>query len=141
MFSVEHGISNAFYVNDTTIIYDKQTADNIQLKVVNPTNKVAASSYDLYTPNTNASNFYVSHDAINTKEGMLAIGMIFVNQVNFMSLKDGSRLSVSLYKDAIVGNDLSKRTLYYRCMIPLQKVAFKLDILLHRESIPSRQVD
>lgn len=121
MFAIEHGAKNAFYINDTTIVYDKVTVDNIQLKTVNPTSKATVNSYDLYTPNNNANNLYISHTAINTEQEKLVMGMLFVNQVNFMSLKDGSRSSISLYKDAVVSNDLSKRILYYRCVAPTKR--------------------
>lgn len=110
--AIGKGTVNAFYINDTTIVYDDDTPDNMCLKIVNPVTKKARKSVDLYEPHKSAISIYCSRAVINEQSGRLVMAMMFVNQVNFMSLDGEDRTSVSLYENATV--DDSPTTLYYR---------------------------
>lgn len=119
-FDVEHGANNAFYVNDTTIVYDCASVDNISLKTVNPVTKTS-QGIELFKPQQDAMNIYAMRSAINLEKGVIAMGMQFVNQMNFISIKGQDKKSVSLYKDATIVENYEDRTIYYGCVAPTDK--------------------
>ena len=119
-YDVEFGSRNAFYVSDTMIIYDCATADNICLKTVNPATK-SLQSVELFKPHNDAMNLYTMCSAINLKEGVIAMAMQFVNQINFISIKGQDKKSASLYKDAAIVENYEDRTIYYGCVAPADK--------------------
>lgn len=119
-FDVDFGSRNAFYVNDTTIVYDYASADNINLKIVNPVTK-ASQNIELFKPHDDAMNTYAMCSAINLNKGVIAMGMQFVNQMNFISINGQDKKSVSLYKDATIVENYEDRTIYYGCVAPTDK--------------------
>lgn len=107
--------SNVFYVNDTTIVYDSETANNFCLKIVNPKTKKVKKKFDLYeTPHKEAAEVYDTHSALSPDGKHLAMAMMYLNQMNFISLTDFERSSTSLYRDSKICDDESKKIFYYR---------------------------
>lgn len=106
-------VMNAYYINDSTILYEQETRDNYQISQMNTRTGHVAEKYDLYTPHTNAFDTYYSKMCIHSSKRRLASAMCFLNQVNFMDADGNQRKSASLYADTEICEDRQKRTAYY----------------------------
>lgn len=70
---------------------------------------------DLYgTPHKEAAEVYDTHSALSPDGRHLAMAMMYLNQMNFISLTDFGRSSTSLYCDSKICDDESKKIFYYR---------------------------
>ena len=115
-FKTDPRTMNAFYINDHTVAYDSETADNYQFKIENPSGRQTVKTIDLYPPHKDAFNTYRSNMAINGGGDRLAFAMVTLNQVNFMSLDGSERSSVSVYEDAKICEDPKQSIVYYSCI-------------------------
>lgn len=106
-------VMNAYYINDSTIIYEQETKDNYQINRVDTKTGSILDKYDLYMPHENAYGTYYSKMRINPAKERLVSAMCFLNQVNFMNIDGTGRKSISLYADAEICEDKQKQKAYY----------------------------
>lgn len=106
-------VINAFYVNDSTILYEQETMDNYRVYVYNTLQGKAVKQYDLYTPCRDAFGVYYSYMLLHPNKNKLVAAMATLNQVNFLTVKDGKRKAVSLYEKSVLEKDHEKRKQYY----------------------------
>lgn len=131
---------HAFYINDTTIVYEGITTNNFCLTVVNPQTKNVKEKMDLYnTPHPMAMEIYPTHSTISPDGKHLAMGMMYMNQMNFISLTDYDRKSVSLYVDSQICEDRSKMKFYYRGITSNDKYVCGLYSNIMRKDILSNE--
>lgn len=106
-------VINAFCVNDSTILYEQETKDNYRIHLFNTKQNRILKRYDLYTPSRDAFGTYYSHLLLHPDKNRLAGVMTTLNQVNFLSVKDGKKKALSLYQKAILETDDEKKTQFY----------------------------
>lgn len=106
-------VVNAFYVNDSTILYEQETMDNYRIYVYNTLQGKAIEQYDLYTPCRDAFGVYYSYMLLHPNKDKLVAVMSTLNQVNFLTVKDGKRKAVSLYEESVLEKDYGKQKQYY----------------------------
>lgn len=106
-------VMNAYYINDSTIIYEQETKDNYQINRVNTKTGSILDKYDLYVPHENAYGAYYSKMRINPTKERFVSAMCFLNQVNFMNIDGTGRKSVSLYTDAEICENRQRQRAYY----------------------------
>lgn len=106
-------VINAFYVNDSTILYEQEAEDNYRLYMFNTLQDKAVGQYDLYIPYQNAFSVYYSNMLLHPDKSKLVAAMSTQNQVNFLSIKDGKKKAVSLYEESRLEKDNERQRQYY----------------------------
>lgn len=107
-------VINAFYMNESEILYEQETADSYRLHLYNSTQKRDVWKEDLYTScGGDAFSFYKSHMALSADGKHLAAAMSKMNQINFFSLNDKKRKAVSLYVPSKLCEDADEAPCYY----------------------------
>lgn len=106
-------VINAFYMNDTTIIYEQETMDNYKLYRYNTDKQEIIEQYDLYTPNSQPFMAYRSFMMVHPDGNKIVSAMHTLNQVNFITIDNKDRKSVSLYEIASLEEDYSRKKMFY----------------------------
>lgn len=108
-------VLNAFYVNDSTIIYEQEMRDNYRLYVFDAKRGKARQHYDLYSPckENETFNVYRTYMQLHPDAERLVGVMANMNQVNFLSATTNKRKAVSLYEEAELCYDYEKQTYFY----------------------------
>lgn len=106
-------VINAFYVNDSTIVYEQETKDNYRIYMLDILKGKAIVQYDLYAPCEDAFNVYHSNMLLHPNKNKLVAVMSTLNQVNFLSLKEGKKKAISLYEKSLLEKDYEKQRQYY----------------------------
>lgn len=108
-------VINAFFVDDSTIIYEQELKDSYRLFVYDTKHDSPLQRYDLYAPckNYEAFNIYYSHLLLHPDKNRLVGVMTKMNQVNFLSVRENKRKAVSLYEEAEPCYDYEKQTYFY----------------------------
>ena len=103
----------SFYLNDDEVLFEQETYDSYRIVVADRNTKSVKRKVNLYKPCDNPFSAYADIAVISPNKDKLVLAMRFLNQVNFLSLKDNKRVSVSLYEDASICEDESKGREYY----------------------------
>lgn len=108
-------VINAFFVDDSTIIYEQETLDNFQLYVYDTKHEKSLQHYDLYAPckNYEALNVYQSFMSLHPNKDRLVSAMQTMNQMNFLSVRENKRKTVSLYDESEPCYDYEKQNHFY----------------------------
>ena len=103
---------DAFMLNDSVVLYSQETNDNYRLNYINVKNRKIINGTDLFTPHKNAFSIYSQNMCINVGKNSLAMGMNSINQMNFMTLDNKHRKSVSIYENAKTDFDKDEEMQY-----------------------------
>ena len=106
-------VMDAFMLNDSIMLYSQETADNFRLNFMNVKSRKKINGIDLFAPHKNAFSIYSQNICINVSKNCIAMGMNSINQINFMTLDNKYRRSVSIYENADADFDKADEMQYY----------------------------
>ncbi len=94
-------VLNAFYIDSTDIVYEQEIRGNFRIKLMDWQADTLKKQLDLYEPVEDAFQAYYSDIKISPDKKMLVYGMLRMNQINFLSLENFEKKSVSMYRNAV----------------------------------------
>lgn len=103
----------AFYLDGDDVLFEQETYDSYRIVIIDQDTKSIKKNLNLYKPHKNPFDTYADIAFISPDKKRIVLAMRFLNQVNFLSLEDNKRKSVSLYEDAFVCKDKSKGREFY----------------------------